>query len=353
MMQLLCPRFSRSPILQLSVLMTASRFSSLHALLAHAASRDPNTAYKSLPTPSSLQGPAIRALVEPGLCQFDDSPKPARLLSRTRVSSNSHVLRFELPDASQPLQLTTCACILAHTTDADGQQVTRPYTPISTNAQVGSFDLLVKDYSEYNGIMSHYLCQVIQPADEQLELSDTSESSRTSSFNSNDAGGDYVAFTHVEPNVKISASDELLKCRQLYMLAGGTGISPMLQALHAVLGGPHGPDRVVLLYGSKSSDDILAQPLLDTWASMYKDRLDVVYILSQEPDDSDWQGPRGVIDKTLLQQHLPAEPVDDLKILVCGPPPLYDSLCGPRTESDKVTGVLAELGYTSKHVYKF
>ncbi|GKY99919.1 hypothetical protein MPSEU_000945500 [Mayamaea pseudoterrestris] len=291
--------------------------------------------------PSTLQGGAVRALVEPGRCQFDAEAKPARLLSRTQVSPTSYLLRFALPDQSQPLQLTTCACILAHMTQ-DDEQVVRPYTPVSTNAQVGSFDLLIKDYSDFGGVMSHYLCKVIQP----------SSSSSSSSSSEQGDGSDCVTFTHSDKNVKISAHDLIAK-RHVVMIAGGTGINPMLQALHALLGGSDGPQRVTLLYGSKNVKDILAKELLDDWAKIHADRFHVEYVLSDEPEQSEWQGRRGFVDKDLLKEHLPEQPSNDIKVLVCGPPPMYDAICGPREEADNVKGVLAELGYKAEHVYKF
>ena len=38
-------------------------------------------------------------------------------------------------------------------------EVTRPYTPISTNDQIGCFDLLIKDYGVENGWLSRYMCE--------------------------------------------------------------------------------------------------------------------------------------------------------------------------------------------------
>jgi cytochrome-b5 reductase len=61
------------------------------------------------------------------------------------------------------MDLTTCACLLASaelmdTTTGELVDVIRPYTPISTNNQVGSFDLLIKDYGQ-NGWLSKYMCE--------------------------------------------------------------------------------------------------------------------------------------------------------------------------------------------------
>lgn len=38
---------------------------------------------------------------------------------------------------------------------------------------------------------------------------------------------------------------------------------------------------------------------------------------------------------------------------VCGPPGLYETVCGDRSSPDDVTGILGDLGYSSEKVYKF
>merc|ERR1712054_275267 len=106
------------------------------------------------------------------------------------------------------------------------------------------------------------------------------------------------------------------------MLVGGTGITPMIQALHAILGTPEDETKV----------------------SKLGDRLAVTHVLSEETS-SEWQGPTGFISKELIESHLPpASAGSDIQIWVCGPPPMYDALCGPRGEQN-VSGVLGGMGY--------
>lgn len=89
-----------------------------------------------------------KALVSPGKCQLTDDPKPIKLMKRVTVSDTTSLLRFLLPDQSEPLKLSTCACVLAKAKISNDkgemEDVIRPYTPISTNKQVGTFDLLIK-----------------------------------------------------------------------------------------------------------------------------------------------------------------------------------------------------------------
>ena len=53
----------------------------------------------------------------------------------------------------------------------------------------------------------------------------------------------------------------------------------------------------------------------------------------------------------LIAEKLPA-PADDCVIFICGPPPMYDALCGGRGEKE-ISGVLKEAGFASEQVYKF
>jgi len=112
----------------------------------------------------------ILNIVPPNICQFKPTYQSVPLINRTPCGSGgtSFILRFGLPDVSRPMDLTTCACLLAgadledDTEDGELTEVVRPYTPISTNVQVGCFDLLIKDYGDEHGWMSNYLCNELQ-----------------------------------------------------------------------------------------------------------------------------------------------------------------------------------------------
>jgi len=279
----------------------------------------------------SLAGKPQKSLVPPGKCQFTEEWTSVPVLERIAISKTSSVLRFGLPDKSLPMNLSTCACILAKASikDKDGKEedVVRPYTPISTNKLVGCFDLLIKDYGE-NG-MSNHLCKTV-------------------------AVGDTVDFKHIEFNVKLQAP---FSQKKIVMMVGGTGITPMIQALHAILGGDDNDNEVVLFYGSRTEDDILGRTLIDSWAKEYPDRLKVVHVLSDvSSDKDDWKGRTGYITKEVVEEEAGSsfgpECGDDVIVFVCGPPPMYNAICGPRGD-DEIKGLLAEMGYKKEQVYKF
>jgi cytochrome-b5 reductase len=282
---------------------------------------------------SSLTGPPICSLVPPGQCQFGEAFVATKLMRRTPVSPTSAVLRFQLPDVTRPLGLSTCACLLlgCDAIPNTDSMIVRPYTPISTNADIGTVDLLVKNYGAQGGLMSRYL--------HEIQEGDTS-----------------IQMKHIPFNVKIQASEFAGNNRyeHIVMLVGGTGITPMIQALHAILGdAERSKTKVTMLYGSKTSDDILGAALLRNWAASFPDRFRLVDILSDEPADSEWSGERGFIDRAKLEKYLPTVAADQAMIFVCGPPPMYQALCGPRDEPAEIKGLLGAMGYGPSQVYKF
>lgn len=239
------------------------------------------------------------------------------------MSDTSTVFRFDLPDKSKPLNLSTCACILARADTALEKGVVRPYTPISTNEQIGSFDLLVKDYGKQSKMSSHM---------HTMKVNDT------------------IDFKHIEFNVKIQAP---FQYQEIGMIVGGTGITPMIQALHAILGDKVNKIKVSVLYGSRVKEDILGLDLLNDWEKLYPEHLSVTHVLSHEPEDSDWKGSRGFINEDLVKEKLPSpECGKDGVIFVCGPPPMYDAVCGAREEKE-LKGLLQKCGYDVSQVYKF
>lgn len=280
--------------------------------------------------------PAVCSLVSPGQCQFNPTFQSISLVDRIPCGKGgtSYILRFGLPDETKPMNLSTCACVLFKAELMDNTKnelvdVIRPYTPISANDQVGCFDLLVKDYGEH-GWMSKYMCQ-------DLPIGGTMD------------------VKHIDFNVKIQAP---FSQKKIGIIAGGTGITPMMQALHAILG--DGPDsqksateEVSFLYGSRSSDDILGGEMLDKWAEQHCGKFKHVNVLSHEPEESNWAGEKGFIDRDKIVKHLPPASLgNEVIIFVCGPPIMYKILCGPRDKKE-VTGILGELGYSSNQVFKF
>ncbi|XP_022864232.1 NADH-cytochrome b5 reductase-like protein [Olea europaea var. sylvestris] len=155
------------------------------------------------------------------------------------------------------------------------------YTPISDPDAKGYFDLLIKVYPE--GKMSQHFAS-LKPGD-FVEVKGPIEKLR------------------YNPNMK----------KHIGMIAGGSGITPMLQIIDAILKNPDDNTQVTLLYANVSPDDILLKKKLDVLAAKHPN-LKVFYTVDNPTKD--WQGGTGYISNDMVKKGLPG-PGDDTLILVC------------------------------------
>ena len=137
--------------------------------------------------------------------------------------------------------------------------------------------------------------------------------------------------------------------RHVAMLAGGSGVTPMLQILHAMLGNSSEAATVTLLYSNRNQDDIIARSTLQAWQAGSRGRLSVVHTLTREPPQSSWSGHRGRVGREMIAQHFPP-PSSSVLVFVCGTDSMYESFSGPRRGA--FGGLLQEMGYAEAQVVK-
>ncbi|XP_078225827.1 cytochrome b5 reductase 4 isoform X26 [Callithrix jacchus] len=126
--------------------------------------------------------------------------------------------------------------------------------------------------------------------------------------------GDFVSVSSPEGNFKISAFQEL---EDLFLLAAGTGFTPMVKILNYALTDIPTLRKVKLMFFNKTEDDIIWRSQLEKLA--FKDkRLDVEFVLSAPT--SEWNGKQGHISPALLSEFFKRN-LDKSKVLVC--------ICGP------------------------
>ncbi|KAI4344102.1 hypothetical protein L6164_011372 [Bauhinia variegata] len=246
------------------------------------------------------------------------------LQDTARVSHNTQLFRFSF-DPTKKLGLDVASCIITRAPlelDAEGKPkyIIRPYTPISDPESKGYFDLLIKVYPE--GKMSQHFAS-LKPGD-LIEVKGPIEK---------------LKYT---PNMK----------KHIGMIAGGTGITPMLQVIEAILKNPDDNTQISLLYANVSPDDILLKQKLDILAASHPN-LKVFYTV--DSPTKNWRGGVGYISKDMALKGLP-KPSDDTLILVCGPPGMMKHISGEKAKDwtqGELTGILKELGYTEQMVYKF
>lgn len=247
------------------------------------------------------------------------------LLNVYNESHNSKVFRFALPEADMPLNLEVASCISLRFVDSDGKEVVRPYTPLNRSDQLGYFDILVKKYTGAK-MGSHLFA---------MRKGDTIE-----------AKGPWV-------KIPIRAN----QYKTIGMIAGGTGITPMYQVARNVLRTPKNATEISLIYAHSRKEDILLGNEINDLMETYP-QFSPYFVLSKPP--SDWMGGVGYINKEMIKCLMPPpNRASDSIILVCGPPPFMEAISGdkdfkksPPTQGE-LRGVLKELGYIPKMVFKF
>lgn len=100
------------------------------------------------------------------------------------------------------------------------------------------------------------------------------------------------------------------------MIAGGTGITPMLQIIRAIMKNPKDKTKVSLIYANVGFEDILLKSELDELVIKHPKRFEVYYVLNNPPAQG-WNGGVGFVTKDIIAQKIPA-PKPTMKLLMCG-----------------------------------
>lgn len=139
------------------------------------------------------------------------------------------------------------------------------------------------------------------------------------------------------------------------LIAGGTGITPMYQVVRAIFNNPDDKTKVTLVFANVTEEDILLKKELAELENKYPQRFRAFYVLDKAPKG--WTGGSGHITKELLKTVLPEPKEENIKIFVCGPPPLYKAISGakvsPSNQGELDGSILEQLGYKKDQVYKF
>ncbi|TDL28689.1 NADH-cytochrome b5 reductase [Rickenella mellea] len=212
------------------------------------------------------------------------------LVEKITVSPNTAVYRFGLPHPNDVLGLPIGQHISVEA-EINGKNIMRSYTPTSSDDDLGHFDLMVKTYEMGN--ISRYLSL--------LKI------------------GDRIRVKGPKGQFRYSPS----VAKEMGMIAGGTGITPMLQIIRAALKNRNDRTRLHLIYANVNVDDILLRAELDELAEKHAERFKVYYVLNNAPPN--WKGGVGFVTKEQIQERLPPSN-DHIKILMCGPPPMMSAM---------------------------
>uniref|UniRef100_A0A4W2D1C1 Cytochrome b5 reductase 4 n=1 Tax=Bos indicus x Bos taurus TaxID=30522 RepID=A0A4W2D1C1_BOBOX len=201
-----------------------------------------------------------------------------------------------------------------------GTEIVKPYTPVC--------DSLFSEFKEPvlpNNIYIYFLIKIypagfFTPELDQLQI------------------GDYVSVSNPEGNFIISQLQEL---EDLFLLAAGTGFTPMVKVLNYALTNIPSLRKVKLMFFNKTEDDIIWRSQLEKLA--FKDkRFEVEFVLSAPT--SEWSGKQGYISPALLSEFLKRRS-DTSKVLIC--------LCGPTPFTEQGMKMLHDLNFSKDEIHSF
>ncbi|XP_055906024.1 NADH-cytochrome b5 reductase 3 isoform X2 [Eupeodes corollae] len=244
------------------------------------------------------------------------------LIEIEKLSHDTRRFRFGLPSNQHILGLPVGQHIHLISTIND-ELVIRPYTPISCDDDQGYVDLVVKVYFKDihpkfpdGGKMTQYL--------ESMKI------------------GDKIAFRGPSGRLQYLGSGEFsikklrkdppktVRAKKVNMIAGGTGITPMLQLVRDVLKNKDKDStELSLLFANQTEKDILLRPELDKLAQEHPDQFKVWYTVDRAAEG--WSFSQGYVTDDMMKDHL-FPPHDETLVLLCGPPPMVNYTCIPGLE---------------------
>ncbi|KAF9015340.1 hypothetical protein BDQ17DRAFT_1229400 [Cyathus striatus] len=264
----------------------------------------------SLSPPSSSSAPSYTRLsftpvrlptpfLSPADFSFSGRSKPLNpnewkeypLKEKTQISPNTAIYRFKLPHPQDVLGLPTGQHISV-SAEINGKIITRSYTPVSSDDHKGYFELLIKTYDKGN--ISRYVAQ--------LKI------------------GDNIRVKG--PKGNFAYTPDLTT--HISMIAGGTGITPMVQIIRAALRNPLDKTTLSLIYANVNEEDILLKKELDQLFAAHPSRFSLFYVLNNPP--SGWTGGVGFVTKDHIKEYLPNPADANTKLLMCGPPPMIAAM---------------------------
>ncbi|CUG28369.1 NADH-dependent fumarate reductase, putative [Bodo saltans] len=227
----------------------------------------------------------------------------------------SRILRFNLPGATQNSGLKL-GQFVAIRGEWDGQHLVGYYSPITLPDDHGVIGILVR---VDKGTLKDWLT-AMRPGD-AIEM--------------RACGG--LAIDRIPSLRQLQFRKEPI--HKITMIAGGTGVAPMIQIIRAALKRPY-IDRMQsldLIYAAEDYSELTYRTIFEKYQNEHRDRFHLTLVLNNPPPR--WTGGVGFVDKGILSTYVPA-PSKDLLIVICGPPMMQ-----------RVTkSTLISMGHVARHV---
>jgi len=234
------------------------------------------------------------------------------LRSKRWMSKNVVALTFALPRSDDRLGLAAGRHV-----DVSVEGHSRPYTPVRPEAKLeeeeGCTTLVVKVYDD--GQVSPRLGRL--------------EEGNTISMEGPKGRIEYRGRGVFSRRLLKSegGGEQEINASNIGLIAGGSGLTPMLQIARKALSDPKDKTSVSMIFANRSEADIFLKDQLDELARTFPGRFRVHYTIDQA-FTQEWPHEVGLIDVDKCSRLLPS-PGPDTVICCCGPPPMIKKACKP------------------------
>ncbi|NXX19155.1 NB5R4 reductase, partial [Podargus strigoides] len=225
--------------------------------------------------------------------------RKCQLISKTDVTHDTKLFCLMLPKSTH-LRVPTGQHVYLKQIIA-GTEVVKPYTPVLPFLPLDFKELSRHDGAHIYLMIKIYSCGLFTQALDHLQT------------------GDYISVSNPEGNFKKS---QVQTSEDLFLLAAGTGFTPMVKVLNFALTEVSCLRTVKLIFFNKTEDDILWRNQLEQLA-LRDERFEVQFVLSQSTKD--WVGKQGKISLPLLSEFVKRSRKDSkVFICICGPTPFTE-----------------------------
>lgn len=259
-----------------------------------------------------------------------------RLISKTNISPDTRIFRFALPTEKHSLGLPIGNFVLAFAKKWYFMPFHRAYTPISSNNyDLGYMDLVVKIYfpnvdpkHRKGGRMSMHF--------ENLKIGEYMDFYGPLGFIQHRIKENGVDMSYYRRKLRISRFlVERTNINKIGMIAGGTGIAPMLQLIREIFGRNkydsnciNKTTEITLIFSNKTNADILFKKELEELAKKSNNRFKVIFTLTRDGWNDYEEGEtkvNGQVDRKMIEKYMPHYNDENSSILLCGRPAMVKS----------------------------
>lgn len=268
---------------------------------------------------------------------------PPPLIERPQPAEGSVVsLPRKAPNMTRPLRVVdvvreTDDAVSIYLTEADG-------SPLEFRAgQFLSIDVTVDGKSLRRAYSLASACLPDVPR--HITVKRIEDGRVSNHLNDTIAKGDELAV--LGPSGNFTVEPRSVNQRHLVMIAGGSGITPIMSILETVLR-VEADTRVTLIYGNRGWEDVIFRERLQALCEEHGDRLTVDHVLQHPPEW--WTGERGLLSADILESRLRALQIQDdglLRYFVCGPTPMMEAAHEVLAERGVSATRVAEERFTS------